>query len=61
MSTAGGYRRATTVTSVHVLFVTRKFPPQTGGMETLAKDTHDALLAGGARVTLLRWTTRCKR
>jgi len=39
---------------VHVLFVTRKFPPQTGGMETLAKDTHDALLAGGARVTLLR-------
>lgn len=40
--------------SLHVLFVTRKFPPQTGGMETLAKDTHDALLAGGARVTLLR-------
>lgn len=39
---------------MHVLFVTRKFPPQTGGMETLAKDTHDALLAGGARVTLLR-------
>jgi phosphatidyl-myo-inositol dimannoside synthase len=39
---------------VHVLFVTRKFPPQTGGMETLAKDTYDALLAGGARVTLLR-------
>ena len=54
MSTAGGYRRATTVTSVHVLFVTRKFPPQTGGMETLAKDTYDALLAGGSRVTLLR-------
>jgi phosphatidylinositol alpha-1,6-mannosyltransferase len=39
---------------VHVLFVTRKFPPQTGGMETLAKDTHDGLLASGARVTLLR-------
>lgn len=39
---------------VHVLFVTRKFPPQTGGMETLAKDTYDALLAGGCRVTLLR-------
>ncbi len=38
---------------MHVLFVTRKFPPQTGGMETLAKDTYDALLAGGARVTLL--------
>jgi glycosyltransferase involved in cell wall biosynthesis len=54
MSTAGGYRRATTVTCVHVLFVTRKFPPQTGGMETLAQDTYDALLAGGSRVTLLR-------
>lgn len=39
---------------MHVLFVTRKFPPQTGGMETLAKDTYDGLLAGGARVTLLR-------
>jgi phosphatidyl-myo-inositol dimannoside synthase len=39
---------------VHVLFVTRKFPPQTGGMETLAKDTYDGLLASGARVTLLR-------
>ncbi|MFC3687768.1 glycosyltransferase family 4 protein [Aquipuribacter hungaricus] len=39
---------------MHVLFVTRKFPPQTGGMETLAADTHEALLAGGARVTLLR-------
>ena len=39
---------------MHVLFVTRKFPPQTGGMETLAQDTYDALLAGGARVTLLR-------
>lgn len=39
---------------MHVLFVTRKFPPQTGGMETLAKDTHDALLATGTRVTLLR-------
>ncbi|MFC5380253.1 glycosyltransferase family 4 protein [Aquipuribacter nitratireducens] len=37
-----------------MLFVTRKFPPQTGGMETLAKDTFDALLAGGSRVTLLR-------
>ncbi|WP_336923865.1 glycosyltransferase family 4 protein [Aquipuribacter sp. SD81] len=39
---------------MHVLFVTRKFPPQTGGMETLAKDTYDALLATGTRVTLLR-------
>lgn len=39
---------------MHVLFVTRKFPPQTGGMETLAKDTYEALLAGGSRVTLLR-------
>lgn len=39
---------------MHVLFVTRKFPPQTGGMETLARDTYDALLAGGSRVSLLR-------
>ena len=39
---------------MHVLFVTRKFPPQTGGMETLAHDTYEALLAGGSRVTLLR-------
>ena len=39
---------------MHVLFVTRKYPPSTGGMETLAADTHQALLDSGCRVTLVK-------
>lgn len=39
---------------MHVLFVTRKFPPSTGGMETLAADTYQALLDSGCRVTLVK-------
>ncbi len=39
---------------MHVLFATRKFPPATGGMETLAYDTYRALIAAGCRVTLIK-------
>ena len=38
---------------MHVLFVTRKFPPSTGGMETQAYDTWLGLKEAGARVTLI--------
>ncbi len=38
---------------MHVLFVTRKFPPSTGGMETLAYDTWAGLREAGVRVTLI--------
>jgi len=42
--------------AVHVLFVTRKFPPSTGGMETLAYDTWAGLREAGVRVTLIHNT-----
>lgn len=37
----------------HVVFVTRKFPPAVGGMETLAEQTYSALERGVDRVDLL--------
>lgn len=37
----------------HVIFVTRKFHPAVGGMETLAAQTHDALQRKADRVELL--------
>ncbi len=39
---------------LHILFVTRKFPPSTGGMERAAFELH-AVLASNNQVTLVKW------
>jgi glycosyltransferase involved in cell wall biosynthesis len=39
---------------MRILFVTRKFPPSTGGMENAAYELHAALAAGND-VTLVKW------
>lgn len=39
---------------MHILFVTRKYPPSTGGMQNAAYELHKAL-AADHNVTLVRW------
>jgi glycosyltransferase involved in cell wall biosynthesis len=38
-----------------ILFITRKFPPSVGGMETAACELHNALRDGDSQVDLVAW------